>query len=431
MPIDSADAPRSPDRVARRAGRVRPGALVLALVLLLAAPGCGLLDGGPEPREPAARTSTSVAPLLQRVLDRQARAVRRGDRAAYAATLVPRGAERRRALRLFANLQALPVARYRLLVDPATVVRTPRGATAVVTTVLQLDGFDAVPVRTPALVRFAEGREGDLVVADHRDEAWAAERRVAPEPWEVARLRVGRGDGVLVVADRPSAPALDALVAATEDAVAAVAPRVPYDWGRTVVVYALADTRVLAGLADVPGGDPERLDAVSVPVRAAPDGGRLAATRVVLHPREVDDDGPVRDRLLRHEVTHVALAARDDDVPTWLAEGIAEWVSVQPLAPAERTIARAAVEAARDGLDALPSDEDFNGPRSAANYGVAWFAVEHLATTYGEQVLWQLVDELSGRDDAVEVDEALVGLTGLTTADLASAAGTRIVTTFG
>ncbi|NYG55709.1 hypothetical protein [Nocardioides perillae] len=429
MPIDSADAPRSRGRAALRPERPRHGALLLALLLLLAVPGCGFLDGGPEPREPATRSS-SAASAVQELLDRQARAVRRGDRAAYAATLVSRGAERRRALRLFANLQALPVARYRLVVDPATVVRTSRGATAVVTTVLRLDGFDAAPVRTPALVRFAESSGGDLVVADHRDPAWAAERAVAPQPWEVSRIAVGRGDGVLVVADRPSAPAVDALVDATEDAVAAVAPRLPYDWDRTVVVYALSDTRVLGGLAQVPGGDPERLDAVSVPVRAAPDGP-LAATRVVLHPRSVDDDGPVRDRLLRHEVTHVALAARDDEVPTWLAEGIAEWVSVQPLAPAERTIARSAVEAARDGVDALPSDEDFNGARSAANYGIAWFAVEHLATTYGEQVLWQLVEELRGRDDAAEVDAVLRDVTGLTTADLASAAGTRIVTTFG
>lgn len=416
--------------------RRRAAAWALALLLPLGGTtGCGFLAGEPDRPAPVSGTA-AVAAALQDLLDRQARAVRDGDRAAYASTLAATGDGRRRGLRLFDNLTALPLARYDLEVDPTTVVRTPGGAVAQVTSVLQLDGLDAVAVSTPALARFAAvgGADGtrSYAVRRARDAGWAREHGIAPQPWEVARLVVRRGDGVLVVADRGTAPAAAGLVGSVEAAVADVAPLVPYDWDRTVVVYALSDTAVLAGLADVPGGDTELLDGVSVPVRAEVDGGPVASTRVVLHPRTVADGGAGRDRLLRHELVHVALGARDDALPTWLAEGLAEWVSVQPLAPADRTIARAAVEAARDGLDGLPEDQVFNGPGSAVNYGTAWFAVDHLATTYGAAALWELVEVLRVRgSDPATVDAVLTERLGLTSADLASAAGTRIVTTFG
>src|SRR5690606_11919626 len=83
-----------------------------------------------------------------------------------------------------------------------------------------------------------------------------------------------------------------------------------------------------------------------------------------------------------------------DRVPTWFSEGLAEYVWVRPLRPAERLISTEAVRAAEHGLQALPDDATFNGPDSAANYGIAWYACEYIAAAYGEQMLWRLLDEL-------------------------------------
>ena len=147
---------------------------------------------------------------------------------------------------------------------------------------------------------------------------------------------------------------------------------VPYTWEHRVVVYALSDTGFMASLRELPGGDPDAVDAVAFPV-PLDDADPLAATagvRVALHPRMLAREDAARDRLVRHELTHVALGERDDDVPTWLSEGIAEWVSVAPLAPQDRALSTASLVAAREGLESgdldLPASEVFNGSTSGA-----------------------------------------------------------------
>ena len=88
---------------------------------------------------------------------------------------------------------------------------------------------------------------------------------------------------MLGVFDDGSAPVADAVMRSAKAALADVATAVPYDWSRTVVVYAPDRPAFLSGLGDVPGGDPLALDAVSFPVRSG--DGRLAGTRIALHPR--------------------------------------------------------------------------------------------------------------------------------------------------
>ena len=65
-------------------------------------------------------------------------------------------------------------------------------------------------------------------------------------------------------------------------------------------------------------------------------------------------------RLVRHELTHVALGENDDRVPVWLAEGIAEWVSVQPLPEDQRVVSGAAVAAAQAGDVELAADDEYS-----------------------------------------------------------------------
>jgi hypothetical protein len=190
---------------------------------------------------------------------------------------------------------------------------------------------------------------------------------------------------------------------------------------------------VLADLDNLPGGDPDALDGVAFPVRAGPRSTTLASTRFMLHPRMIDRNDGTRDRLIRHELTHVALGVRDDHVPTWLSEGLAEHVSVEPIPTYRRLIARAALTEGRAGVTRLPADRTFNGPGSGAHYGVAWFACEYVAATYGEDTLWRLFDAMRAGDGTREKgqDAVLEKVLGIGSSELAAAAGQKIVNTFG
>lgn len=120
-------------------------------------------------------------------------------------------------------------------------------------------------------------------------------------------------------------------------------------------------------------------------------------------------------------------------MPTWLSEGLAEYVSVQPVPTYDRMISRDAVNGARRGLSSLPGDETFNGPDSGANYGVAWYACEYVASTYGEKTLWRLFDVMRrGRGTSgADQDRVLRQVLGIDSRELAQGAGQMILATFG
>src|SRR3546814_12789883 len=98
----------------------------------------------------------------------------------------------------------------------------------------------------------------------------------------------------------------------------------------------------------------------------------------MLHPRMIERDEPLRDRLVRHELTHVAMGPRDDNVPIWLSEGLAEFVSVQPVAAPERMISRDALAAAPAGITELPRADSFNGDQYSKNAAIASDSFENI-----------------------------------------------------
>ena len=177
----------------------------------------------------------------------------------------------------------------------------------------------------------------------------------------------------------------------------------------------------------MPGDDPAGLDAVAFTVASAP-GGPVAATRVVLNPRMLARDTPERDRLIRHEVTHVAVGRHDDRAPVWLSEGIAELVSVQPMAPQDRLVPEAAVQQARAGVEDLPEDATFNDADSGVHYAVAWWACQYVADAFGDRSLWDLLDAMN--QPGADPDRILEERLGLTSQDLAEKAGRMIEATF-
>jgi hypothetical protein len=170
---------------------------------------------------------------------------------------------------------------------------------------------------------------------------------------------------------------------------------------------------------------------VAFPVAAEPEGGELASTRFVLAPRMLTQANVARGRLLRHELTHVALGAGDDHAPVWLSEGLAEYVSVRPLPPERRGISQSALDAAKAGFADLPADEVFNDVDSRVHYGESWWVCEYVAANFGEPTLWSLLDQLNDPElDTKAQDDVLRSWIGLGSRQLAHRAGKLLVATF-
>lgn len=418
------------DPPSRGSRRPRAARLVVALTLALTG-GCSL---GEEPRERHGARAVSGAPSahdtvrgISRLLERRSAAVRRADPAAYDTGLGGPVAARTAQRRWFDNLVQLPLATFETELEPATLVRDGDGWWGTVQVTVELAGYDALPVVTRDRYRFRrEGRR--YVVTSTTDPAWERRNPVSPQPWDLEAVTVREGRGVLGVFDAASAARADEVVAAVESGVAAMAPRIPLEWDRRVVVYALGSPAFLGSLEGVPGGDPLAVDGLTFPVMAGPDDAAVAGTRFVLNPRILEVPTGSRDRLIRHELVHVALGSRDDRLPVWLSEGLAEYLSVQALPPAERLVSGEALAAARAGLDRLPDGDTFNGEGSLANYGVAWWVCEAIAQTWGEQMLWTLVDQLAG---AQEPHRRLEELLGVPTRRLLRDAGRLMLSTYG
>ena len=415
------------------AERLRRLALLLLPVLLAGSlAGCSLL--GDDEDDPPGRmpVPADVAQGLERVLDRRAAAVRRGDRAAFLRLLTASPRLRAQQRVHFDNLRQLPLADYRYTFDRADLVRDERGEGywLGVDLHLQLEGYDAVPVVTHDRFRFVPARrDGVFRLASVSDPAWEEHAGVRPEPWDAGPVVVRSGRGVLGIFDADSVGAAPALIASVEDGIEAVAEVVPYGWSRSVVVYALSGDEFLRGLPAPPGGRLSDLDGLAFPVAAAPDDPTLAATRFVLHPRMLATSGQERDRLVRHEITHVALGERDDEAPVWLSEGIAEYVSVQAMAPEERRLVTTAVRAAAaDGFAGLPRDEEFNGADSSLNYALSWWAVESLARSFGPQAPFALLD--AAAEEGASTPRLLRTMFATTPRQLAADAAALIRTTY-
>lgn len=412
--------------------RSRLGAGLAALCLLLTPSLTGCSDDVSEPgTPPTGSRADGVVPLIEKVLRQRARALKAGDEAAFLATVArTRSGFVDRERVYFANLAQLPLGRLAYRVDKSSLVRNGDEFAAVVRAHLQLEGYDEVPVVRPAKFRFTEDPRGDgLLVASDRDRAWERRNDVDVQPWDRRPVTVAAGSGVLGIFDDQSATKAADVIGAVEDGIGHVRQVVPYDWSGNVVVYAMSQTDMLEALDDLPGGDPDSLDAVSFPVRAG-NGEGLASTRFLLHPRMLDSDPQQLARLIRHELTHVALGQRDDDVPRWLGEGIAEWVSVQPRPEDQRLISQEAINAARAGLDELPGDAGYNGEDQAAHYGISWWACQAIVDIYGESMLWRLLDELAATSSSDQADKLQQTLQ-MGAGQLAREASRRIVATYG
>lgn len=386
----------------------------------------------PAPPEVSIPPRPDVILGLRRALADRAAAVRDGDLGAFEAGLARRDATfLAEQTTYFDNLTQLPLGRFDYALDRRTLVRSGDEYWVEVEVALQLASYDTAPVITRDRFRFrpAGPQAQRYKLVSTTDPAWEEEYDVEPAPWDAGPVVVREGVGVLGIFDAVSVTTSASLLHSVEAGISQVAAVVPYEWSRSVVVYALSDDSFMATVDGLGGKDPEDADGVAFPVYASESvDAPVASTRFVLHPRMLGRTGERRDRLIRHELTHIAVGPADDNAPLWLSEGIAELVSVQPLAPEDRALPGAAVEAAEAVPQGLPTDEDFEVADAEAAYGLSWWDCEYIAATYGTPVLWALLEELN---DQVGSDKARIYATlGINSRQLARKGAKLLLATY-
>lgn len=377
----------------------------------------------------------------QQLLDQRSRAIRDGNLQAFLAT-VDRSDQKlvARQRRYFANLRQLPLQELGYTVlksDWPAGLRAAGWASDVsvpqVRVSTQLRGFDTMPVQRVTGFAFAR-RGGRVVIVSELTGAGRQFPGSNPAPWDLVRIHVRNDLDTLQLYDDTTWARAGTVAAALRTGVADVRSAVPYPWNGRAVVYVFGKPAVLNSFDGVPGGNITHLGAMTFPMYAVLGQPAVAGIRFTLLPSSLRAGPVFLDRIIRHELTHVALAERDDGVPVWFAEGIAEYVGARDIPQDQRRIATVALARARQGVDGMPPSRGFNGADQAWHYALSWMACDYIAATRGESTLWRLMEALhaggGGTTDAQQ-DAVLQRVLGIDGAELAQRAATRILRIYG
>jgi hypothetical protein len=140
----------------------------------------------------------------------------------------------------------------------------------------------------------------------------------------------------------------------------------------------------------------------------------------------LDRPTPTLVRVLRHEVAHSFVAARTGaNCPTWLQEGLAQWLEGGDPGREDATLANIARASALPRLDSL--EQAFVGLSEAqaqVAYAESLSAVAYIVKHYGEDGLRRLIAALA---TGLKAAEALPAAIGLSYADLQRAWEQRLV----
>jgi len=432
--------------VLSRPVRLLVAAVVLELVLGLLTAAHGSDAAGPDaasvqPRpRPALRlighrpVAMDRGTAVRQLLTVRARAVQQHDTRAFLATVDPTAtAFRQRQASLVAALRAVPLASWSYDLDgahtrgahPALDRRYGTWWAPDVVLHYRLAGFDAAPTEQRQFLTFVQ-RGGRWYVA--ADDDFAKEnRRTARDLWDGGPVVVTRGTSCLVLAHPGNATLVGTLVRETDAAV----PRVTAIWGAgwaQQVVVLVPDTQDELARVVPDAGNLSQIAAVATAeLTDANRGYHPVGDRVLVNPATFGRLGPLGRRVvLTHEVTHVASRrATGPQVPTWLVEGLADYVGYRdvdvPLAVSAREL-QADVRAGRLPA-ALPADTEFNGSSSelTQTYEQSWLAVVLLARTYGQDGLLRLYREAGLGSTPGSFDRALASQLHTSTAAFTAA----------
>lgn len=370
----------------------------LACLLLLPVAACS--DGGtppgadpthpglPQRSGPPAGMDESLRDAALALVEEREQALVDGDRDAFLATIDPGelGFSATQA-RWFDNLARLPVGDVSFALGDESVMTQVAGEGDLqlpVDFTMRLRGFDQHPVTQRMIWTFVAGDGEEVFLANDRNKRIEATTGWTPAPWDLAHIEVRRAGGILAVFDEETIDHADYVMGDLAEAAAFVEGHLP-DWDETFVVYATSDVSAMDAMSAMTVED---TGGVAFPVLSR-EGGPVAAHRFLVNPT-VTRDVISRGHLFRHELVHVALGTTDDRSPTWLVEGVAEYVAGSTYAVDQRRyIAAYGLVSAK--ARRLEPTQRFYTRKADLNYALAGLVCDYIATTRGADVLWDLV----------------------------------------
>lgn len=398
------------------AGRRRGVGWVVALVaLLVAALAAGMVALRPGARvEPARQAATrqrpaAAVPLDPRVevpklLARRARAVLRGDRAAFLAAVDRRRvAYYRSQSTLFARMRTVPFSdvAYRVT-DPRNLATAAvRGRYAPEQVYLpevqgryRFKGQDATPVLGHLYYTFVLTRSGWRIggQGDAR-----SVRRDDVEIWDGGPVRTLRTGRTLVVYHPGGERLAGRLLQAAERAYGQVAAAWPDRWEHKVVILAPRDQDEAERLVRA-----RNLSKVAALAASSVESGpveRVLGNRIVVNPDVLAPyDSLNLQTVVTHEMTHVATRTLGNGVPLFLVEGFADHAALRPLRYPLRLTRPTLADRVRAGRfdGRLPTTPELLGPDGVLAYEKASSFCLWVAERYGEGRLRALYRAFAG-----------------------------------
>ncbi len=395
-------APASPSDAAPARRRVRPRALVAAVVVAALGVSTGVVLLRPEGQPPAVAPVATPPPRALTPFERatealqaQAAALMKGDEKGWLAAVDPAEPKLKTRYRaLYASLRALDLGDleyhlYPVLGDKPGSARVNADLAYCFTACprWQLTPAGGPPRLTHTLTFRSAG--GRYVISGVSD---ANANDLQPTPWERGGLTFARGSRVTVAAPRSQAKNLQRVLKIAEKA-AAVNDRFAGYLGnpqRRYRIY-LADDK---GWQSWYGGiDAKWTVAYAVPLNTS-------GTDVVLRMSELLKDRQLMATTIQHELGHVVTVGgvpdRDVDRDRWLSEGIAEYIGWSPK-PARDSWNRHGARAAFRGgkrpktIAAEPFGAKASDRTVDTFYALGHFAADCMAERYGERRLFAFV----------------------------------------
>jgi len=366
-------------------------------------------------------SKSDVAQVVQ-ALNSRAQAVLDGDRAAFLSTV---DSSHRsfygRQEKAWANTRQLPLASlsfaYDGVVEPDVPLRTATFLARVITT-YRLAGYDTTPVQVEDGFSFVK-RHGTWKLAGVGD-ADGQFTQGLPVPWEGSSIDTyGDGD-YLAVVDRGRLSLARRIVALCHEGNRDDARLLGLENTRPTVVLA---TSHAGSFKKVTGPDAE---AITYPLTGP--GGITAGWRVMVNPHDVDQVA-ASTVVLPHELTHLATQDYLAYLPSWLAEGSAEYVGWHTRGGLPAAMRARGYRSRRELTDKLPSSSTFYGQDVQLNYVEAMALVSWIERHRGTSSVLSLMRayaDASGWNLSYDADTAtpqiLHQVLAMTPASLASAA---------
>jgi hypothetical protein len=339
------------------------------------------------------------------VLAKRATAVLKGDLKGFLAVVDPKQPQLvGRQRMLFTNLRKFQFTVLTYFVAderPSKVLIAKYGAETFSTRVMmryQLKGLDAKPVQTDLGYAFVQ-RDGGWVLVDDS----AIEETLSPDghrqPWDFQEISVIRKGRVLVVVDKGEQTLGDKIAKVSQGAVDGVRRHWRRPWNGAVMVVAMSEPRVMATVWTTGSGYGWTIAAKAVTLYDGEPWAQRSvppvSSRIVVNPAvrtKLEQD------LLVHEMTHAATLQLGVKTPTWLVEGIAEYVRCATIEddphwtvdPYRKTVRTKYLPS----MKVLPTQAEFDaaGDRS---YGQSWWITEYLVDELGEKGVANLYTDLA------------------------------------